>query len=73
MLAQPIFLLQNFVIVFSLPHGLIYLLLLINAIFAWSTVHQQEETTNDREDLEEVVLGKILVRVMVMQLEISLV
>jgi hypothetical protein len=49
---------------------LVDLFLLINAIFARSTIYQQQEPPNDREDLEEVVLGKVLVGVVLMKLDI---
>lgn len=48
--------------------GLVYLLLLINAELAWPTVDQEQETADNRENLEEVVLGKILVGVMLVKL-----
>ena len=47
---------------------LVDLFLLIDAIFARSTIYQQQEPPNDREDLEEVVLGKVLVGVVFMKL-----
>jgi len=47
---------------------LIYLLLLVNAVFARSAIDQQQESTNDREDLEEIVFGKIFVGVVLMKL-----
>jgi hypothetical protein len=47
---------------------LIYLLLLVNAVFARSAIDQQQESTNNREDLEEIVFGKIFVGVVLMKL-----
>jgi hypothetical protein len=54
---------------FPSPYHLVDLLLLVNAIFTWSAVHEEEQTTDDREDLEEIVLGEVLVRVVFMELE----
>ncbi len=48
---------------------LVDLFLLVDAIFAGSTVDKQEESSNDGQDLEEVVFGKIFVRVVLMELE----
>lgn len=50
------------------PSCLIDLLFLVNAVFARSAVDQQQESTNDREDLEEIVLGKIFVGVVLVKL-----
>lgn len=47
---------------------LVDLLFLINAVFTGTAVDEQQETANNGEDLEEVVLGKILVRVVGMEL-----
>jgi hypothetical protein len=44
-------------------------LLLIKADLAWSHVHQQKQTSHNRQDLEEVVLREVLVRMMWVQLE----
>lgn len=49
--------------------GLVHLLLLINAELAWSTVDQEQETADNREDLEEVVLGKVLVGMVLVKLQ----
>lgn len=49
---------------------LVDLLLLINTELTRATVDQQEQTTNDREDLEEIVLGKVLVWVVLVELVI---
>lgn len=46
------------------------LFLLIDAIFARSTIYQQQEPPDNGEDLEEVVLGKVLVGVVLMKLDI---
>jgi len=51
-----------------LPY-LIDLLLLVNAVFARSAVNQQEESTNDRENLEEIVLREVFVGVVLVELE----
>lgn len=48
--------------------SLIDLLLLVNAVFAWSAVYQEEETSYDGEDLEEVVLGEVFVWVVFVEL-----
>lgn len=47
---------------------LVDLLLLVDAELAWAAVDKQQETTNDGQDLEEVVLGKVLVRVVLVEL-----
>lgn len=47
---------------------LIYLLLLIDAIFTRSAVYEKEEAADDGEDLEEIVLGEILVGVVFVEL-----
>lgn len=49
---------------------LVNLLLLVKAELARAAVDQQEESTDDGQDLEEVVLGKILVGVVLVQLSI---
>jgi hypothetical protein len=49
------------------PH-LVDLLLLIDTELARAAVDQQEETANNGQDLEEVVLGEILVRVGLVEL-----
>uniref|UniRef100_A0A1Y1LG74 Uncharacterized protein n=1 Tax=Photinus pyralis TaxID=7054 RepID=A0A1Y1LG74_PHOPY len=46
---------------------LVDLLLLINTELTRATVDQQEQTTDDREDLEEIVLGKVLVWVVLVE------
>lgn len=43
---------------------LVNLLLLVHTELTGTHVDQQQETTDDGKDLEEIVLGKILVRVM---------
>lgn len=47
---------------------LVNLLLLVDAELSRAAVDQQEESTDDGQDLEEVVLGKILVGVVLVQL-----
>ena len=47
---------------------LVHLLLLVKGDFAWAAVDEQEQTADDRQDLEEVVLGKVLVRVVLVKL-----
>ena len=48
---------------------LVDLLLLIQRVLSRSRVDEQEETTNDGENLEEIVLGEVLVWVCVVELE----
>lgn len=48
--------------------SLVDLLLLINAKLAGAAVDEEQETTNNRQDLEEVVLGKVLVGVVLVEL-----
>lgn len=50
-------------------HNLVHLLLLVNAVFAGTAVYEEEKTADDREDLEEIVLGEILVWVVLVKLE----
>jgi hypothetical protein len=50
--------------------SLVDLFLLIDAIFSRSTIYQQQEPPDNREDLEEVILGKVLVGVVLMKLDI---
>lgn len=47
---------------------LVHLLLFIQRVLARSRVDEQEEATNDGEDLEEIVLGEVLVWVCVVEL-----
>jgi len=47
---------------------LVDLLLLVNAVLSWSAVDQEEEAADDREDLEEIVLGEILVGMVLVEL-----
>jgi hypothetical protein len=47
---------------------LVHLLLLVQAVFAGSTVHEQKQASDDRQDLEEIVFGEILVRVVLVKL-----
>lgn len=51
-----------------MPFVLIHLLLLIQAVFARPAVDKQEQTSDDRQDLEEVVFGKVLVGVVLVKL-----
>lgn len=47
----------------------INLLLFVDTQLTGSHVHQQKQSTHNRQDLEEVVFGKVLVRVVVVQLQ----
>ena len=47
---------------------LVDLLLLIQRVLPRSRIDEQEETTNNGEDLEEIVLGEVLVWVCVVEL-----
>jgi hypothetical protein len=47
---------------------LIHLLLLVNAVFTWTAVYEEEKTADDGEDLEEIVFGKVLVGVVFVEL-----
>lgn len=51
-----------------LRSALVNLLLLVDTELTRTHVDQEEKTTNDREDLEEIVLSEVLVRVVVVQL-----
>jgi hypothetical protein len=51
-----------------LPCFLVDLLLLVDAELARAAVDQQQKAADDGEDLEEVVLGKVLVGVVLMEL-----
>lgn len=52
-------------------HGtLVNLLFLVDAELARTAVDQQEKATDDGQNLEEIVLGKVLVRVVGVELEI---
>lgn len=51
----------------SVP-GLVNLLLLVEADLAGAHVDEKEEATDDGEDLEEVVLGEVLVGVVLVEL-----
>ena len=48
---------------------LIYLLLLVDTELARAAVDKEQKTADDGEDLEKVVLGKILVRMVLVKLE----
>lgn len=50
---------------------LVDLLLLVQTELTRATVDQEKKTTNDGENLEEVVLGKVLVGVVLMKLKIQ--
>lgn len=50
--------------------NLVNLLLLVDAVLSRPTVHQQEETANNRENLEEVVLREVLVGVRFVELQL---
>ena len=66
-----LFLLCNNATITGLVCGaaLVDLLLLVDAELAGAAVDKQQEAADDGEDLEEVVLGKVLVRVVLVQLE----
>lgn len=49
----------------------VHLLLLIDTVFARPTIDQQQESSNNRENLEEVVLGEVLVWMVLMKLKKS--
>lgn len=51
----------------ALVAGLVDLLLLVNAELAWAAVDEEQESTDDGQDLEEVVLGKVLVGVVLVE------
>jgi hypothetical protein len=58
----------------AFPPGLsssIYLLLLIDTVFARSRIYEQEEPAHDGEDLEEVILRKVFVGVVLVKLDRS--
>jgi hypothetical protein len=50
---------------------LVDLLLLVDAELAGAAVDEQQETANDGQDLEEVVLGEVLVRVVLVELNLT--
>lgn len=47
---------------------LVNLLLLIDTELAWATVDQEKQTADDGQNLEEIVLGKVLVGVVLVKL-----
>lgn len=47
---------------------LVYLLLLVDTELSRSAVHQEEQTSYNGENLEEIVLGEILVGVVLVKL-----
>jgi len=68
------FLFQDILNISFLPHPsfwceLVDLLLLVDAIFSGAAVYEQQETANNREDLEEIVLGEVLVGMVLMELQ----
>ncbi len=50
---------------------LVDLLLLVDTKLSGTTVDKQEETSDNGQNLEEVVLGEILVRVVLVKLDIA--
>lgn len=53
------------------PNSLIDLLLLVNAELAGASVGEEQKTADDGKDLEEIVLGEVLVGVVLVKLESS--
>jgi hypothetical protein len=49
--------------------ALVHLLLLVQAVFAGSAVHEQKEASDDGQNLEKIVFGEILVGVVLVKLE----
>ena len=49
--------------------SLVDLFLLVEADLAGAAVDEEQQTADDRQDLEEVVLGKVLVGVVFVELE----
>lgn len=49
---------------------LVDLLLLVKADLTWSHIYQKQQTTNNGENLEKVVLGEVLQRVVWVELHI---
>ncbi len=47
---------------------LIDLLLLIDTVLSWSTVDEEQKATDNGQDLEEIVLGEVLVWVRLVEL-----
>lgn len=55
---------RSFLVGLAFPLGrLVDLLLLVDAELTWAAVNEQEETTDDGQDLEEIVFGEVLVGV----------
>jgi hypothetical protein len=48
--------------------ALINLLLLVDTELAWAAVDQEQQTTDNGQNLEEIVLGKVLVGVVLVKL-----
>lgn len=53
---------------FGVFFSLVNLLLLVDGELAGAAVDEQQETADNREDLEEVVLGEVLVGVVLVEL-----
>ena len=51
------------------PFRLVHLLLLVEADLAGTHVDEEEQTADDGQDLEEVVLGEVLVGVVLVELQ----
>lgn len=58
----------GFVRYFWFSSDLVNLLLLVDAELARATVDQEKQTADDGQNLEEVVLGKVLVGVVLVKL-----
>jgi len=59
------------VLILRLPQHtplLVHLFLLIEAVFTRPTIHKQQETANDRQDLEKIVFGEILMGMVLVEL-----
>ena len=54
---------------FCFLFSLVDLLLLVDTELPGTAIDEQQETTNNGEDLEEVVLGEVLVRVVLVELD----
>ena len=53
----------------GMSQNLVHLLLLVDAELAGAAVDEEEEAADDGEDLEEVVLGKVFVGVVLVELQ----
>jgi hypothetical protein len=76
-LAGPLLITVSYLVALGLPinkttragcSALVDLLLLVDAELPGAAVDQEKQTAHDREDLEEVVLGEVLVRVVLVKL-----